>query len=189
MQPEVDLGGDHSLFTRHTAPFSPKRVAEILRLVAVGPDLTDDQTMKAKNLISEFTDCFTLSVSEVITIPGATHKIHIPPGVTFPKKIPHQRPLTEPQRKYLSNAIDELLAADIIEPIRPEDVKCASPITLAQKPHENTGLSLDELRYKGMCYPRIAIGRRYRAPTTNTEPHGATKTPDVAYLPKLCRSQ
>ena len=148
MQPEVDLGGDHSLFTRHTAPFSPKRVAEILRLVAVGPDLTDDQTTKAKNLISEFADCFALSVSEVIAIPGATHKIHIPPGVTFPKKIPHQRPLTEPQRKYLSNAIDELLAADIIEPIRPEDVKCASPITLAQKPHENAGLSLDELRYK-----------------------------------------
>src|SRR5882762_5174435 len=148
MQPEIDLGSDHSLFTRHTAPFNPMRVAEILRLVAVGPDLTDEQTTKTKNLISEFADCFALSVSEVIAIPGATHKIHIPPGITFPKKIPHQRPLTEPQQKYLSNAIDELLAADIIKPIRPKDVKCASPITLAQKPHKNAGLSLDELCYK-----------------------------------------
>ena len=148
MQPEVDVGGDHSLFTRCTAPFNPKRVAEILKLVAIGPDLTDEQTTKAKKLISDFADCFALSVSEVIAIPGATHKIHVPPGVTFPRKIPHQRPLTDPQRKYLSKAIDELLAADIIEPIRPEDVKCASPITLAQKPHENAGLSLDELRYK-----------------------------------------
>ncbi|KIM73944.1 hypothetical protein PILCRDRAFT_80584, partial [Piloderma croceum F 1598] len=127
MQPELDLDGNHSLFTRRTAPSNPKRVAEILRLVAIGPDLTDEQTTKAKNLISEFADCFALSVSEVIGIPGAMHKIHVPPGVTFPRKIPHQRPLTDPQRKYLSKAIDELLAADIIEPIRPEDVKCASP--------------------------------------------------------------
>jgi hypothetical protein len=56
--------------------------------------------------------------------------------------------LTEPQRKYLSKTIDKLLAADIIEPIRPEDVKCVSPLTLAQKPHETAGISLDELRYK-----------------------------------------
>ncbi|KIM82770.1 hypothetical protein PILCRDRAFT_70288, partial [Piloderma croceum F 1598] len=127
MQPEVDVGGDHSLFTRCTAPFNPKQVTEILKLVAIGPDLTDEQTTKAKKLISDFADCFALSVSEVIAIPGATHKIHVPPGITFPRKIPHQWPLTDPQRKYLSKAIDELLAADIIEPIRPEDIKCASP--------------------------------------------------------------
>src|ERR1700676_4742173 len=113
MQPEIDLGGDHSLFTRHTTPFNPMRVAEILRLVAVGPDLTDEQTTKAKNLISEFADCFALSVSEVSAIPGATHKINIPTGTTFPRKITHQRPLTEPQSKYLSKAIDEVLAAEI----------------------------------------------------------------------------
>ena len=52
------------------------------------------------------------------------------------------------QREYLSDAIDELLAADIIEPIRPEDVKCASPITLAQKTHTTASLSLDELRHR-----------------------------------------
>jgi hypothetical protein len=108
----------------------------------------DEQTTKAKNLISKFTDCFALSVSKVIAIPSATHKINIPPGVTFPRKIPHQQPLMDPQRKYLSKAIDELLATDIIEPVRPEDVKCALLITLAQKPHENASLSLDELYYR-----------------------------------------
>jgi hypothetical protein len=148
MQPKVDVGGDHSLFTRRTTPFNPRRVAEIQKLVAVGPDLTEEQLKKARDLIGEFADCFTLSVSEVTAIPGAFHKIHIPPDVVFPKKIPHQRPLTDPQCKYLSKAIDELLEADNIERIRPEDVKCASPITLSQKAHSNTGLSLDELCYK-----------------------------------------
>ena len=138
MQPEIELGGDRSLFTRQTSPFNPRRVVEILKLVVVGPDLTAKQTEKAKALIAEFADCFALSVSEVTAIPGATHKI----------LIPHQRPLMEPQRKYLNKTIDELLAADIIEPIRPEDVKCVSPLTLAQKPHENAGLLLDELHYK-----------------------------------------
>ena len=54
----------------------------------------------------------------------------------------------EAQRAYLSDAIDELLAADIIEPIQPEDVKCASPITLVQKVHSNPGLSFDKLRHR-----------------------------------------
>jgi hypothetical protein len=38
-------------------------------------------------------------------------------------------------------AINELVKADIIESIRPEDMKCVSPITLAQKVHMKEGLS------------------------------------------------
>ena len=143
LQPEVETRGDHSLFTRTTSPRNLRCVAEILKHVSIGSDLTEDQQHRVHGLISEFTDCFALSVREVIPIPGAEHLIHIPPNVTFPKKIPHQRQLTEAQCAYLSDAIDELLVADIIEPIRPEDVKCASPITLAQKVHCNPGLSLN----------------------------------------------
>jgi len=76
------------------------------------------------------------------------HYIHIPPNTTFPKKIPCQQQLTEAQRAYLNDAIDELLKADIIESIQPEDVKCVSPITLAQKVHINQGLSPDELWHR-----------------------------------------
>jgi hypothetical protein len=36
----------------------------------------------------------------------------------------------------------------MIESICPEDVKCVSPITLAQKVHTNSGLSLDELHHR-----------------------------------------
>jgi len=136
------------LFTRTTDPHNPWHVAEILKHVSIGSDLSEEQRNRARNLIAEFADCFALSVREVLPIPGAEHHIHIPAGVTFPKKIPHQRPLTEAQRAYLSDATDELLAADIIEPIWPEDVKCASPLMLAQKVHSKAGLSLHELQHR-----------------------------------------
>jgi hypothetical protein len=148
MQPEVEIGNDHSLFTRTTDPFNPKRVQEVLKHVSIGPDLSPEQREKVVGMLSEFADCFALSVSEVIAIPGAEHHIHVPPNTTFPRKIPHQRQLTEVQKTYLSKSIDELLAADIIEPIRPEDVLCASPLTLSQKPHDTPGLSLPELQHK-----------------------------------------
>ena len=133
LQPEVELDVDASFFTRATDPHNPRRVAEILKNVSVGADLSDEQHNRVSELLSEFADCFALSVREVLPIPGAEHRMHIPPDVTFPKKIPHQRQLTEAQRAYLSAAIDELAKADIIEPIQPEDVKCVSPITLAQR--------------------------------------------------------
>ena len=148
LQPEVEVGGDHSLFTRTTDPRNPRRVAEILKHVKIGPDLSEDERKQVQTLIAEYADCFALSVWEVLPIPGAEHRIHVPPNITFPKKVPHQRQLTEAQRAYLSDAIDELQAADIIEPIRPEDVKCTSPITLAQKVHNTPGLSLNELQHR-----------------------------------------
>ena len=193
MQPEIELGGNHSLFTRQTSSFNPRRVAEILKLVAGGPDLTAKQTEKAKALIAEFADCFALSVSKVTAIPGATHKIHIPSDVVFPKEIPHQWPLTEPQWKYLSKTIDELLTANIIEPIRPEDVKCVLPLTLVQKPHENAGLSLDELHYKVNmeCIARglPSVEGTYNMYTANTDLYSTSKTADMAYVPELRSSE
>lgn len=145
LQLKVEIGGNNSLFTQATDPHNPRRVAEVLKHVAIGSDLSDEQQHKVRNLIAEFVDCFALSVHEVLPIPGAEHHIHIPPDITFPKKIPHQKQLTEAQHVYLSDTIDKLLAADIIEPIRQEDIKCTSPIILSQKVHGNQGLSLDEL--------------------------------------------
>jgi len=129
-------------------------------------------------------DCFALSVREVLPIPGAEHRMHIPPDIIFPKKIPHQRQLTETQHEYLSNAIDELLKADIIEPMRPEDVKCVSPITLAQKVHVKEGLSLDELHHQvnEECitngFPPV---HNVNNPTYHTP--ATTNSPDITYDP------
>jgi hypothetical protein len=117
LQPEIELDDNTSFFTRATDPHNPRRVAEILKNVSVGTDLSDEQRGQVHDLLSEFADCFALSVREVLPIPGAEHRMHIPPDIVFPKKIPHQRQLTEAQRMYLSNAIDELVKADIIKTI------------------------------------------------------------------------
>jgi len=158
LQPEVELGGDHSPFTRTTNPHNPWCVNKILKQVSIGAHLSDEQQNRVHNLLSEFADCFTLSVSEVIAIPGTEHCIHIPADATFPRKIPCQWQLTEAQCAYLSDAIDKLLKVDIIKPIQPEDIKCVSPITLAQKVHINQGLSPDELRLGFRTgIPRVGI--------------------------------
>ena len=85
-QPEVEVGGNTSLFTRATDPLNPRCVAEILKHVSIGLDLSEEQQNKACNLIAEFADCFTLSVHKVLPIPGAEHHINIPVGITFPKR-------------------------------------------------------------------------------------------------------
>ena len=148
LQPEVELDNDMSFFTRTTDPHNPRRVAEILKNVSIGTDLSNKQWDQVWNLLAEFADCFALSIREVLLIPGVEHHIHIPPDVTFPKKIPHQRQLTGAQHAYLSNAIDKLVKADIIESICPEDIKCVLPVTLVQKVHVKEGLMLNELHHR-----------------------------------------
>ena len=66
----------------------------------------------------------------------------------FPRKIPHQKPLSDNQHVYLNKAIDELITADIVETIHPEDMKCCSPLTLVQKAHDNARWSLNELCHR-----------------------------------------
>ena len=43
LQPEVELGGDHCLFTRTTDPHNPRCVNKILKQVSIGADLSDEQ--------------------------------------------------------------------------------------------------------------------------------------------------
>ena len=138
---------DTKLFTRKTDPHKPERVAEILRLVTIGDDLTEDERREVRDLISSFADIFALSVHEVHQVDGAVHRLDIPSEATFSKKV-HQKPLTPPQRQYLYKSIDTMLEAGIIEPCAPENVKCVSPTTLAQKTHQGRGLTLDELQHR-----------------------------------------
>ncbi|PSR72521.1 hypothetical protein PHLCEN_2v11621 [Hermanssonia centrifuga] len=146
-----DLFEEHTnnqnIYTRHTEPWKPARVAAILQAITIGPDLTIEERNQVKSLVAEYADCFALSVSEVTAVPDAIHRLNIPEGASFNRKI-HQRPLTPPQRTYLNKKVDEMLAAGVIEQCKPDQVKCVSPTTLAQKAHEGGGLTLDELRTK-----------------------------------------
>ena len=190
MQPEIEIGGDKSIFTRLTNPFKPERVAEILKLVKIGPDLSNTQRDRVTALIAKYADCFALSIREVIAIPGAEHRIKIPSDAMFPKKIPHQKPLEDNRRSYLNNAIDELLTAGIIETIRPEDIKCCSPITLAQKAHDKPGLSLNELKHRvneqcisGGMAPKHDIEAR-----DNKEPPPTKQDPTKPQTWRICQN-
>ncbi|KAG2100646.1 uncharacterized protein F5147DRAFT_560134, partial [Suillus discolor] len=121
-------------YTRHTDPFNPIRVTEILRQIKIGDDLTTEQCEQVTSLCSEFADTFALAISEVFPVDFKTFKLSFPEETTFKTKV-NQRPLTPPQWEYLYERLNKLKKAGIIRRIEPEDVKAASPTMLAQKVH------------------------------------------------------
>jgi len=82
---EVNIGLKHDkdLFTRATAPHKPECVAEVLRLVTIGDDLSEGERQKVRQLVSSFADIFALSVGEVTVVKDAVHHLDIPPKATF----------------------------------------------------------------------------------------------------------
>ena len=140
-----------------------------------------------------------MSVREVIAIPGAKHYINIPPETIFPKKIPHQKPLTDNQHTYLNNTIDKLIAADITKTIHLEDVKCCSSNTLAQKTHDKLGLSLNELKHRvnKECIAHVMTPahnietKNAPTPATQSTPHNPTPmkhTPPKPQTSRICQN-
>jgi len=146
-QPEMPKDHDKSIFMHKTVLFLPQRIAAVLEDVTIGPDLTEEEHKRVVALISEFGDCFALSMSEVIPVTGAEHRINIPEGSTFRTKV-HQRPLSTPQKIFYDGVIDKMLEADIIRPIPFRDDKCCGSTTLAKKAHEGGGLTLEELQHR-----------------------------------------
>src|ERR1700720_4966781 len=69
-------------------------------------------------------------------------------------------------RKQAKKDLDELLEANIIHLIAAEEVKCCSPVSIAQKAHAHEGLTLNELihRLEEQC---TAAGR---PPSENLPP-------------------
>jgi hypothetical protein len=145
---EVETLEDESnIYTRLTDPWKRERVNEILKQVTIGPDLSEEERSRVQEFLSEWADIFALSVSEVKQVENAVHHLDIPAGTKFSTKV-HQKPLTPPQRKYLYESVDKMLEAGIIEQCSPDQVKCASPTTLAQKVHAGMGLTLEELQHR-----------------------------------------
>lgn len=141
------LDDDKGVFTRFTDPWKKEQVEEILKQVTIGPDLSDEEHGRVTTFLAEWADVFALSVSKVKHVEGAIHHLDIPVGTKFSKKV-NQKALTPPQRKYLYDSVDAMLKADIIEQCPPDQVKCVSPTTLAQKTHTGSGLMLEELQHR-----------------------------------------
>ncbi len=148
VQPEIDPYADKSLFTQETDPYNMCHVRAILDEITIGDDLTGDQRQTVVDFVTEFADCFALSMSEIRSVPDATHKIDIPKDHVFNTKV-QQCLLTPIQGVWYNKVIDKMLKLKIIAPIHPKDVKCISPTTLAQKAHQDgNALSLDELKHR-----------------------------------------
>ena len=141
-----NAGAGSNVYTRHTDPFKPERVARITSEVTIGPDTTPDERREVENLIAEFADCFALAMSEVNTVPGAVHKLNIPPETKFRTRI-GQRSLNPAQKEYLHTKVNEMVGAGVIAPIHPRDVRAVAPVVFSKKTHEGQGLPLDELKH------------------------------------------
>ncbi|KAH7919478.1 hypothetical protein BV22DRAFT_992387, partial [Leucogyrophana mollusca] len=125
-------------FTRHKDPFNDARVAYIKAQVTIGQgdpsNLSPEERKCGEDLVAEYADIFACSLLEVKQVPGAQHKLNIPPDAKFNLRV-HQRALSPPQMKFYHGKVNEMHKADLIERTGPADVKAVAPTVLAQKAH------------------------------------------------------
>lgn len=133
-------------FSAHTAdPFAPSRVAEVLRKVTIGDDLTPQQRKAASDLVGEYANVFALALSELLPTDFAEMRLNIPDDAVFPKKA-GQRRLTEPQRQWLYKVLDDMEKAHIIAKVPQDQVAAVSPTNIVPKPGGAEVPSLATLR-------------------------------------------
>ena len=106
------------------------------------PDVSSEEHSSVWQLVEEFADIFALSVHKVKHILGAEHCLDIPKDAPLHTKI-GWKPMTLPQVAYFSKALNIMVDVGICTPIAAKDIKCISPITLAEK-----GMTMDELHQK-----------------------------------------
>jgi hypothetical protein len=182
-QPIMADASDPSILTRKTDPFRPVRVDAIMAKLKIGADLSPTEHARLEEVLRSFANCFALSMSEVIAVDGAEHKLNIPNCADAKFRTnPRQCPLSTPQRVYLNNVIDKMLKADIIAPIDHRDVKCCSATTLAKKVHDSRGLTLEQLQH---CVNDECIANRFPAAFNNLPPREPLPSkPDGTEQPK-----
>ena len=146
-QPDITKVFKPSVLTRKTDPHNPERIAAIRSEVTIGRDLTPEQAEIVWQTISEYADCFALSMSEVTPVEGAAHRLDIPRDTQFRTKV-NQRPQSPPQKEFFNGVLDKMLEAGIVRPIDHQDVKCCGATTLARKAHEGSGHSLNALKHQ-----------------------------------------
>ncbi|KIJ52708.1 hypothetical protein M422DRAFT_43085 [Sphaerobolus stellatus SS14] len=124
----VDTCPAYQRTSRWNDPFAPTRIEEILSKVNIGIDLTDDQHTTVIDLMSGFADTF-------------------PGRVPLPMKV-HQRPVTGAQKDWYNKILDDMEAAEIIQRVLANFIKCLSSTNLAPKEHRKTGMTKVEVLRK-----------------------------------------
>ena len=77
-QPDITKVFKPTLLTWKTDPSNPACVEAIIFEVIISQDLIPEEQLKIQDLISEFADCFALSMSEVTPVNRAEHHLDIP---------------------------------------------------------------------------------------------------------------
>ena len=146
-QPMLTKVFELNILTQRTAPFLLVRVDVVMEEIMVGNDLMAGERRRVEDVLREFADCFALSMSKVIPVDGAAHKLNIPEGSTFCTKV-NQCPLSIPQCEFFNGVIDKMLGTGVIASISHRDVKSCGVTMLAKKVHKGGGLSIEELQHQ-----------------------------------------
>ncbi|KAG8723899.1 hypothetical protein FRC09_001302 [Ceratobasidium sp. 395] len=155
---------------RTTDPFSPKRVADILSKVTIGPDLTEDERSQVKALIAEFADVFALDLSKVLPVKTHHHRLNIPAGTKFRQRV-NQKPLSQAQKEWLYPQLDQMEAAGIIKRVPNTFPAAVSPTNVVPKPGGTNEPSLEYLQAMANQACRDAgIPIRYPEPQSQPAP-------------------
>jgi len=126
---------------RLTDPANPGHIQTILEKISIRMDLTDKEWTAVTDLIKEYQDIFALSLSEVFPVNFVTHKLKLDPDTVLPKKA-HQQPITELQRKFFADIIDDMEKVGVIWAVPAEFIKCLNATNLAPKEAgKNLGMS------------------------------------------------
>ena len=110
----------------------------------IGTDLTDEQRDKVTALITKFADIFALLMSEVLVVDWHQHHLDVDPDTKLPKRM-SQRPITENQKEWYYNMLDEMEALSVIQKVPGEFIKCLSSTNLAPKEVGKTGTTRIEV--------------------------------------------
>ena len=124
---------------RVTDPFNEARMAKILKAIEIGPDLTTEQRKKVEDLIKEYADIFALTLSEVFYVDWHKHTITIDPDAKLPKRMA-QRPITEQQKAWFYNILDEMEESHVIQKVPGEFLKNLASTNLAPKEAGKLGM-------------------------------------------------
>lgn len=122
-------------------------IETVLGLVNVGSDLSEAETGRVRELLTQFSDVFATSTAQVSAIKGVCHTFTIKPSAKFPLRA-RQPPMTTPEQQAACAQADKLLQAGILEYAPAGEVKCVSGTIMVPKRASCSVVEIEELLEK-----------------------------------------
>ncbi|KAJ7135068.1 hypothetical protein C8R43DRAFT_894441, partial [Mycena crocata] len=113
-------------------PHGTERLDHILKKIEIGDVITPEQHDCVVEVLRRYGDCYAEDVKEVLPVDFVTHKLHVDPDVQLPTRVA-QRPLTEPQKVWYYDMLDQMETGGILARVHSDYVKCVSPTKLVLK--------------------------------------------------------